>query len=161
MKRQGKGRLKLKEIVGFRAFNYLYFIYLFAFALSGGFFLYLLLAEDILSIVLLIISGIFFILLLIDDIYYIFTEKGIIFVHFIGGNINLEWCQIIKIIRSSGFDSIKELPHFTLVFNDQKDGIIKKENYILPATGRIKKCIETYYKNEITLSKKHKKDNSK
>lgn len=161
MKRQGKGRLKLKEIVGFRAFNYLYFIYLFAFALSGGFFLYLLLAEDILSIVLLIISGIFFILLLIDDIYYIFTEKEIIFVHFLGNNINIQWSQIIKIIRSSGFESVKELPHYTLIVNELKDGVISKDKIMILATNRTKMCIQTFYKGEVTTSKKVKKDTSK
>lgn len=147
----------MKEIAGYRAFNYLYFIYLFSFVTSGGFFMYLQLAEDVFSIILLIICGIFFLLLLIDDIYYIFTEQGILFVHFIGENTTLKWNQIIKIVKSSGFDSVKELPHYSLVFNEQKDGIIKKEKFIIPSTPKIKKCIETYYKGEITLSKKAKK----
>ena len=150
----------MKEIMGFRAFNYLYFIYLFAFAASGGYFAYLFFAEDIFSWLLAITAVIFLLLLLIDDIYYIFTQDEMIFVHFLGSNTKLAWSEIVKITKSSGFDSLKELPHYSLYFNEQNEGVIKQGKFIIPSTRQTKKCIETYYKGEI-LTQKPKKQSAK
>ena len=139
----------MKEIAGYRVFNYLYFIYLFAFIVSGGYFGYLLVAEDIFSWFMAIVSAIFFLLLLLDDIYYIFTEKEIIFVHFLGKNRSLAWSEIIKITKSRGFSSAKETPHYTIIHNEQDKGKMIQVETKIPSTAKTKKYIKAFYSKGI------------
>ena len=140
-----------------RAFNTNYLVYLigFCFALCGD--IYLLVEEKRLSWILSIIVIVCLFLLCADSVYYIFTKKELICVHFWGYKWVLPWSSVTSVLKHGFWDSHKDLPRYEIHYTRLHKGKMIIKSIDIPSTPLTKKCMNTYYVGGILGEDKKKK----
>lgn len=137
--------------------NFLIWLLGFGFTLWGNFYFYSL--ENKISWLLVVFLIIFLLALFADAVYYIFTKEEIYFVHFWGYKGRLPWFYVSSIIKHNFWDSFgfRELMGYKVYYDQPYKGRLIRKTLILALTPKVKKCLNKFYRGEITFETKHHK----
>lgn len=160
MKNKQKNANKNKTSTAkFSAFNPYWIVWLlsFGFTLWGNFYLYSL--ENKISWLLLVFLIIFILALFTDSAYYIFTKEEIYFVHFWGYKWRLPWFYVSSIIKHNFWDSFvfRNMMGYEVYYDQPYKGRLISTTVILALTPKVKKCLNKFYRGEITFETKRRK----
>lgn len=144
------------------AFNPYYILWLLGFgiALWGNIYLF---SEKIFSWLLLIALLAFTAAALLDSVCYIFTKKEIYLVHFWGYIRRLPWFYVSSITKHNFWDSFgfRELMGYEVFYDRPYKGRLIRKSLYLALTPKVKKCLNKFYRGEITGETKPRKRKSK
>lgn len=158
-KKPKKADNKKNTTIKYSAFNTNYIVWLlgFGFTLWGNFYFYSL--ENKISWLLVVFLIIFLLALFADAVYYIFTKEEIYFVHFWGYKGRLPWFYVSSITKHNFWDSFGflELMGYEVYYDQPYKGRLISKTLILALTPKVKKCLNKFYRGEITFETKHHK----
>ena len=137
--------------------NFLIWLLGFGFTLWGNFYFYSL--ENKISWLLAVFLIVFLLALFADSVYYIFTKEEIYFVHFWGYKGRLPWFYVSSITKHNFWDSFgfRELMGYEVYYDQHYKGRVIRKTTLLALTPTVKKCLNEFYRGEITFEKKRKK----
>ena len=146
----------IKKTIAFNP-NYIIWLLGFGFTLWGNFYFYSL--ENKISWLLVVFLIIFLLALFADAVYYIFTKEEIYFVHFWGYKGRLPWFYVSSITKHNFWDSFgfRELMGYEVYYDQPYKGRLIRKTLILALTPKVKKCLNKFYRGEITFETKHHK----
>ena len=156
---KNKPKKNKNSAVKFTAFNPYFIVWLFGlgFTLWGNFYFYSL--ENKISWLLMAFLIIFILSVFADSVYYIFSKEEIYFVHFWGYKRRLPWFYVTSILKHGFWDSfaLKELMGYEVYYDQPYKGRLIRKTLILALTPKVKKCLNKFYRGEITFETKRQK----
>ena len=154
-----KGKQYEKNTIKYTAFNPYYIVWLlgFCFTLWGN--IYLLVEENKFSWILVLVFLVFTAALFFDAVYYIFTKQEIYLVHFWGYKWRLPWFYVTGVIKHDFWCSFgfRHLMGYEVYYDQPYKGRLIRKTLILALTPKVKKCLNKFYRCEITFETKHHK----
>lgn len=158
MKNKAKKKNKNSH-VKFTAFNPNFLIWLLgsAFTLWGNFYFYSL--ENKISWILVVFSIAFILAVFTDSVYYKFTKEEIYFVHFWGYKWRLPWFYVTSITKHNFWDSFgfRQLMGYEVYYDKPYKRRVIRKTTLLALTPTVKKCLNKFYRGEITFETKRRK----
>ncbi len=138
------------------AFNRNFIVYILGLAFSLWGDIYLIVEEKRFSWILSIVVLACLILIFTDALYYEFTKKEMTHVHFWGYIWHLPWTAITSIQKHTVWDSVRNLPRYSIVYDKLVKNKVITQFVDVPSTKHVTRCIETYYGGHILGAEKKK-----
>ena len=158
-KKVKKANNKKNTIIKYVAFNPNYVCWVLGFVFSLWGIIYLYVQEKVFSWILVLFFLCFVLALCVDGVYYIFTNNEIFLVHFWGYKWRLPWLYVTSITKYDFWDSItlRELMGYVVYYDQPYKGSLIRETLFLALTPMVKKCLNKFYRGEITFETKRRK----